>query len=96
MMPKQMSREAIKHFNAVINHISEVPSGAIKALRNYIFLGNPNPDETVADEYVQFVMDLAAGMPIDESLFGGDDRRNNSRGGKGINASMYTDFRTAC
>ena len=52
MMPKQMSREAIKHFNAVINHISEVPSGAIKALRNYIFLGNPNPDETVADEYV--------------------------------------------
>ena len=55
-----------------------------------------NHDKIITDKYIQFVMNLAAGMPIDKTLFGGGDRRNNSRGGKGINASMFADFWMTC
>jgi len=95
MAPKQMGREAVRHFDAIITQISEIPVGARDALRNYLFFGDPNPDNSIADDYVQFIMNLAAGHPIDESLFV-DKRINNSRGGKGIGATGYDDFWMAC
>ena len=62
MAPKMMGREALRHFNAVVCNISEVPKGAREALRNYLFCGDPNPDDTIEDEYVQFVLDLSSGQ----------------------------------
>ena len=59
----------MKHFNSIISQITKVHVGVQEALRNYIFLGDPDPNEKIADEYVKFVMDLAAGQPIDESFF---------------------------
>ena len=49
----------------------------------------------IADEYVQFVIDLAAGQPMDESLFV-DGRLNSSRGGNGIGSTQYEYFWAAC
>ena len=40
-------------------------------------------------------MDLAAGHPIDESMFV-DGIINNSRGGKGMGATGYEEFWLAC
>ena len=39
MAPKQMSHEAISHFNLIMNAISDVPKDVRNALRNYLFLG---------------------------------------------------------
>ena len=95
MSPREMGREAVKHFNRIVGSMIDVPSGVRLALRNYLFHGDPNPNKTVADQYVQFVMDLAAGQPINESLLS-DGRVNNSRGGKGIDATQYDEFWKAC
>ncbi|KAL7538123.1 hypothetical protein ACHAXR_008302 [Thalassiosira sp. AJA248-18] len=95
MAPRKMGREAVKHFNLIVGSMVDVPSGVRHALRNYLFHGDPNPDKTIADEYVQYVLDLAAGQPIDESLVT-DGRVNNGRGGKGINATQYEEFWKAC
>ena len=95
MAQKYMGREAVRNSNAVLDRITEVPVGARDALRNYLFAGDPNLDKTIADEYVQYVMDQAAGHPIDESLFV-DGRKNNSRGGLGINSTIYEHFWNAC
>ena len=54
-----------------------------------------NPSKTFGDEYVKYIMDLAAGHPIDEALFT-DGRVNNSRGGLGINSTAYDSFWQAC
>ena len=95
MAPKHMGREAVRHFNAIIDQITEIPVGARNALRNYLFTGDANPDKTIADKYIQYIMDLAAGHPIDEALFA-DGRANNSRGGLGINSTVYDSFWKAC
>jgi hypothetical protein len=95
MAPKQMCREAVRHFNAIIDRITEIPVGARDTLRNYLFTGDVNPSKTFGDEYVQYIMDLAAGHPIDEALFT-DGRVNNSRGGLGINSTAYDSFWQAC
>ena len=52
-----MSREAVCYLYAIITQISKIPVGAQNALRNYLFLGNPNPDKTLGDDYVQYIMD---------------------------------------
>ena len=95
MAPKQMGREAVRHFNAIMNQISVVPAGARDALHNYLFLGHPDPDNSIADKYVQFVINLAAGQPLDENMFV-DDRTYNSHGGNGVGATQYNDFWEAC
>ena len=95
MAPKKMQREAVKHYNMIMNNITDLPAGACDALRNYLFMGEPNPDGTIADEYVELVMDMAAGEPIDVSALP-DGRVKNSRGGKGIGATQYAEFWKAC
>ena len=77
MAPKQMGRGAVCHFDAIITQISEIPVGAQDALRNYLFLDDPDPNKTLGDDYVHHIMDLSAGHPIDKSLFV-DGRINNS------------------
>ena len=39
MAPKQMSQEAILHFNMIMNAISDVPKDVRTVLRNYLFSG---------------------------------------------------------
>ena len=78
----------MKHFNTIIGQISEVPTGVREALHNYIFLGDPDPNKKIADEYIKFVMDLAAGQPMDQSFFI-DKRESNSRGGLGIGSTKF-------
>ena len=95
MAPKQMGSEAVRNFDAIISLMSAIPCAAYDALRTYLFLGNPNPENNISDNYVQFVMNLAAGHPIDESLFV-DVRATNSRGGKDIRTTKYEDFWQAC
>jgi hypothetical protein len=77
MAPKHMGREAGRNFNAIIDRITEVPVGAHNALQNYLFTGDANPDKTITDESVQYIMARAAGHPIDEYLFV-DGRVNNN------------------
>ncbi len=72
-----------------------MPSECRDALRNYLFLGDPNPNKDIADEYVEFVLHMAAGRPVDKSMFS-DDRWRNSRGNKGLGTSKFTDFWQAC
>jgi len=62
MAPKAIAKESVKHFNAIIDRTTGLPAGARKALCNYIFCGNPNPNDLIADDYVQFVLDLTAGQ----------------------------------
>ena len=95
MAPMQMEREAVKHFNTIIDNVANLPAGVRDALRNYLFCGDPDPDESIADEYVQFVLDMAAGQQIDVSALT-DGRLNNSRGGKGIGSTQYDEFWKAC
>ena len=90
-----MGQEAIRHFNKIINDIADVPSGITDTLRNYLFAGDSNPDKTIANEYVKFVMDLSAGQPIDETLLVRSSI-NNSRGGNGIGATEFKDFWIEC
>ena len=62
MLPKEMKQEAVRHFNRIMTNISDIPAPARDALRNYLFVGEPDPDGSIADEYVQFVLDMAAGQ----------------------------------
>ena len=49
-------------------------------LRNYLFIGNPNPNDSTDDEYVDLVMNLATGHSIDEDMLNnGRARTGNSR-----------------
>ena len=73
-----MAEEAVKDFNTIIGQISEMPVGVQEALHNYIFLGDPDPNKKIEDEYTKFVMDLAAGQPMEKSFFV-DKRQSNSR-----------------
>ena len=59
------------------------------------FLAIPTRIKTLGDNYVEYIMALAACQPIDASLFV-DGRINNNRGGRGIGATKYDDFRMAC
>ena len=62
LAPKKMGGEAVKHFNMIMNNITDLPTGARNALRNYLFIGEPNPDGVIGDEYVQFVVNMTAGQ----------------------------------
>lgn len=93
--PQYMTAEAVRHFNAIFDHVANVSAPLRDAMRNYLLGGDANPDGTIADEYVDFVMNLAAGQPIDEAvLLSG--RTTNSRGGKGIGATKFEAFWKAC
>ncbi len=94
-LPKEVSKEAVRQFNSVINGLTSLPAKARDALRNIIYLGDPNPDKSLADEYVDFVMNVCAGEPIDESMLV-DGRASNSRGGRGVHATKFDEFWTAC
>lgn len=61
MAPKLMGYEAVRHFNTILKNIADVPAPVRDALRNYLFVGDPNPNESIAEEYVQFVVDMVAG-----------------------------------
>jgi len=94
-LPKELSKEAVRQFNAAMNGLTSLPAKARDALRNIIYLGDPNPDASLADEYVDLVMSVCAGEPIDESMLV-DGRASNSRGGKGLHATKFDEFWTAC
>ena len=97
MIPKFIGREEVAHFNCIISGVTSIDAKARDALRNYIFLGNANPDKALGDEYVQLVLDLAARQPIDESLLvRARSRDENSRGGQGIGSTTFGDFWEAC
>mmetsp|Transcript_30445 Transcript_30445/g.69473 ORF Transcript_30445/g.69473 Transcript_30445/m.69473 type:complete len:957 (+) Transcript_30445:1194-4064(+) len=93
--PKRVSAEVVKNFNHIINGIANVPKQLRDALANYIFRGDANPDNELEEEYVKFVLDLAAGQPINPELLV-DGRAGNSRGGRGIGSTMFTAFWEAC
>ena len=86
MLPKAVSTEAAKQFNNIMATLLDVPAGVRKALKNILFTGEVNVTGDVSENYCTFVMNLAAGLPIDESLIV-DGRSFNSRGGKGIGST---------
>ncbi len=94
-MPKDMSKESAKHFNHIMRHISSISVPVRKALKNYLFLGDTNPRGDIAEEYCKFVLEVAAGNPIDES-FVMDGRLFNSRGGRGIGHTQFDVFYEEC
>ena len=51
-------------------------------MKNYLFLGDTNPKGEIAKEYCQFVLNVAAGHPI-ETPFIVEGRSFSSRGGIG-------------
>ena len=62
MAPKKMEREAVKHFNTIMSNIADMPMGARDALRDYLFIRDPNADYSIADKCAQFGMDIATGQ----------------------------------
>lgn len=62
---------------------------------NYIFHGDPDPDKELEEEYIQFVMNIAAGQPVDSSLIV-NGNLNNSRGGKGLGFTKFRAFFDVC
>ena len=79
----------------MLRGISSVPRGVRQAMTNYLFGGECNINSTIADSYCQFVENLAAGLPIDESLIV-DGRKFNSRGGRGIGVTKFEAFWDEC
>ena len=75
-----MNKELVKHFNKIINQVSEISSTVRDAIRDCLFLGEVNPDGKVDDEYCELVLNLAAGLPNDETQLYSDGRENNSLG----------------
>ena len=73
----------MKHFNNLLNRVVDVPADVRKAMTSYLFMGEVNPRGDIAEEYCNFVLDLADGLPVDDSFIV-DGRRFNSRGGKGF------------
>ena len=73
-----MNKELVKHFNKIINQVSEISSTVCDAIRDCLFLVEVNPDEKVEDEYCELVLNLVAGLPIDETRLYSDSRENNS------------------
>ena len=51
-------------------------------------MGEVNPNGDIAEDYCNFVMDLASGLPVDDSLIV-DGRKFNSRGGKDIGRLVF-------
>eukprot|EP00984_Skeletonema_dohrnii_P019673 scaffold9466_cov85-Skeletonema_dohrnii-CCMP3373.AAC.1 len=95
MAPKKMSLEAMKHTDTILKGITDLSAEARAAVRNFLYLGDPDPDDKIADEYVDFVLHIAAGNPVEESMLR-DRRQGNSRGGKGIDATTYQPFWDCC
>ena len=93
--PKHMSAEALAHFNHIMNSCANIPVKCREALGNYLFLGDPDPNNELEDEYVDFIIGLSSGLPIDESLLM-DKRVNNSRGGKNVGFTKFEEFFEAC
>ena len=88
MIPKAMTVQAVKQFNCMIDGVTGLNAKAREALRNYLFQGDPDPDKTLGDGYVQLVLGLSAGQPIDQSLLVSRfTRDSNSRGGHGAGAT---------
>ena len=82
-MPKKISKESWKCLNNIIKGLANPNADTMKALKNYLFMGEVNVKGREADEYLQFILDLAQGNEVDPS-FMVDGRSFNSRGGKGI------------
>ena len=83
IMPKVISKECRKCFNNIINGVAKIDAQLKKALMNYLFMGEVDATGDIANDYCQFVLDLASGLEVDES-FMVDGCSFNSRGGKGI------------
>lgn len=94
-VPKRVANETLKNFNHIMNGIANVPTQLRDAIANYIFNGDVDPGNELGEEYVQFVLDLASGQPINPDLLV-DGRSGNSRGGKGIGSTKFTEFWEAC
>ena len=66
--PKVMHHEAIVHLNDIINRVVRIPKPFCKALRNYAFLGDDNPENAILDRYADFVVNMALGLDMDASF----------------------------
>ena len=75
-----MNKELVKHFNKIINQVSEISSTVRDAIRDCLFLGEVNHDGKVEDKYCELVLNFAAGLPIDETHVYSDGRENNNLG----------------
>ena len=95
IIPKQIQRESARRLDNLLRGISSVPRGVRQVMTNYLFGGECNINSTVADSYCQFVENLSAGLPIDESLIV-DGRKFNSRGGRGIGVTQFEAFWNEC
>lgn len=51
VMTKKISQEALKSFNNIMRRIAEVNGGTLKALKNYLFMGEVNAKGDVIDDY---------------------------------------------
>ena len=95
MAPKELSSEALKHADAILKGVTNLSADARRAIRNFLYLGDPDPDDELSDAYVNFVLQLAAGNPVEESMLR-DGREGNSRGGKGLDATKFQPFWDCC
>ena len=94
--PKELSAEAVKNADAILKGITNISAEARVAVRNFLFLGEPDPNDKLVDDYLEFVLQLSSGKPIEESMLRQDGRKGNSRGGKGIDSTMFQPFWDAC
>eukprot|EP00957_Ditylum_brightwellii_P209269 15361043-Ditylum_brightwellii.AAC.2 len=77
MIPKQVSAEALRHFNVIMGGVTAIPHKARNAIQDYLLIGDANPNGSVNNKYVDFVLSLAAGHPIDDFVLA-DGRNSNS------------------
>ena len=94
--PEVIGVEIVNHFNNIMAQISDIPTSVRDTLWDYLFLGQVTPNVKVGDSYCQLILDLALGMPIDESLLFHDVQESNYRGGKGVDATKFEVFWDEC
>ena len=58
-MPNKISKESWKCLNNIIKGLANPSVETMKALKNYLFMGEVHAEGHLADEYLQFLMDLA-------------------------------------
>ena len=91
--PAQMCKQALNYLNHIINVIADVPAETKNILSNFVFLGDAKADKLTRDDHVQLVVDMAAGLPIDESMLARSlDYNGNSRRGGGVCSTKFSFF----
>eukprot|EP00957_Ditylum_brightwellii_P151562 11542306-Ditylum_brightwellii.AAC.2 len=77
IIPKQVNAEAVRHFNVIMSGVTAIPYMACNAIQDYLLIEDTNPNGTMNDKYVGFVLSLTAGHLVDDFVLA-DGRANNS------------------